>query len=475
MTRSLFSKKELLLAVVPCEDGDIVVRHAVVNGRRILATGEGVPSGSAGPARVSLFSMESYFEQVDLAAASEKLLPLVARRHVDSELVFDDASYRLRARGKSKHERTIAADIAAMPEHDLEAAVSMLPLRRRPCLNMAPLELAIAALVAKATAEPVLVFWEKGGVLISLLVEAGMVQTRMRERVTDESREAIISRAEASLRSSANRSNGNRDVFLALYTGDLRDRMPEERDKAVQALEKKLAALYRGGRKVPGDSVLRDPELYGLPLVAEDWSFAEADYRAQVTAWRYARPAAAMAALAGVLIASYGGIQHLQALNIGADFEQRRAELNASLAEFERIRPSDEAMASVRSRLQVQQQSLSEVRLDRMLDWLTHLVPEGVVIRALEMAPVPLPRQQSAGSLPTRYLTGQKPFEVKMEIMLAEIALDAAEASAAEVVRRLSQRLHMVDSRLEVPAPEPGVRRNVVLVVRAQARAVNFS
>jgi hypothetical protein len=33
----------------------------------------------------------------------------------------------------------------------------------------------------------------------------------------------------------------------------------------------------------------------------------------------------------------------------------------------------------------------------------------------------------------------------------------------------------MVDSRLEVPAPEPGVRRNVVLVVRAQARAVNFS
>jgi hypothetical protein len=32
----------------------------------------------------------------------------------------------------------------------------------------------------------------------------------------------------------------------------------------------------------------------------------------------------------------------------------------------------------------------------------------------------------------------------------------------------------MVDSRLDVPAPEPGVRRNVVLVVQAQARAVNF-
>jgi hypothetical protein len=61
-----------------------------------------------------------------------------------------------------------------------------------------------------------------------------------------------------------------------------------------------------------------------------------------------------------------------------------------------------------------------------------------------------------------------------MEIMLAETALDTAEASAAEVVRRLSQRLHMVDSRLDVPAPEPGVRRNVVLVVQAQARAVNF-
>ncbi len=62
-----------------------------------------------------------------------------------------------------------------------------------------------------------------------------------------------------------------------------------------------------------------------------------------------------------------------------------------------------------------------------------------------------------------------------MQLVLAETALDAAEASAAEIVRRLSRRLHMVDSRLEVPAPEPGQGRNIVLVVKAQARAVNFS
>ena len=128
----------------------------------------------------------------------------------------------------------------------------------------------------------------------------------------------------------------------------------------------------------------------------------------------------------------------------------------------------------MRSRLQVQQQSRSEVRLDRMLDWLTHLVPEGVAISALEMAPVPMPRKRTPTD-PDQYAPGQKPFEVKMEIVLPETELDAAEASAAEVVRRLSQRLQMVDSRLEVPAPEPGVRRNVVLVVRAHARAVNFS
>jgi hypothetical protein len=131
-------------------------------------------------------------------------------------------------------------------------------------------------------------------------------------------------------------------------------------------------------------------------------------------------------------------------------------------------------MSSVRSRLQVQQQSFSEVRLDRMLDWLTHLVPEGVAIRNLEMAPVPLPRKRTAAAT-SQFPPGQKPFEVKMQFVLAETVLDAAEASAANIVRRLSRRLHMVDSRLEVPAPEPGVRRNVVLVVRAQARAVNFS
>ncbi len=116
---------------------------------------------SCRPTRVSVFSLDSYFEQVDLAAASVKLLPLVARRHVDAELVFDDASYRLRSRSRSQRERTIAADIAAMPEHDLDAAVSMLPLQQRPCLQMVPLELAIAALVGKATTEPVMVFWEK--------------------------------------------------------------------------------------------------------------------------------------------------------------------------------------------------------------------------------------------------------------------------------------------------------------------------
>ena len=32
----------------------------------------------------------------------------------------------------------------------------------------------------------------------------------------------------------------------------------------------------------------------------------------------------------------------------------------------------------------------------------------------------------------------------------------------------------MVDSRLDVPAPEPGGPRNVVLVVKARARAVDF-
>ena len=109
-----------------------------------------------------------------------------------------------------------------------------------------------------------------------------------------------------------------------------------------------------------------------------------------------------------------------------------------------------------------------------MLNWLTHLVPEGVVISSLELAPVPLPRKRTPGLL-VSYPPGEKPFEVKMQIVLAETVLDAAEASAADVVRRLSQRLKMVDSRLEVPAPEPGIRRNVVLVVKAHAHAVNFS
>jgi hypothetical protein len=474
MTMSLISRKEVLLAVVPGQDGETVVRYAIVNGRRILATGEGLPAHSGRATRACLFSLDSYFEQVDLAAASVKLLPLVARRHVDAELVFDDASYRLRARSRSRRERTIDADIAALPEHDLEEAISMLPMQQQPCQQLVPLELSIAALVNKATPEPVMVFWEKGGMVVSLLVAGGMVRTRMRERVTDENRDVILGRAEAGLKSSANHAGDNREVTLSLYLGELSGRKYETQEKAAVTLERKLARCFRGGRGVDGDAVLRDPELYGLQFVAESWNFLEVEYRTQVLAWRYAKPSAAMAAAAGVMIAIFGGVQHLQALNIASAFDRQRAELSAGMAEYQRIRPSDEVMAAVRSRLLVQEQSFSEVRLDRMLDWLTHLVPDGVVISALEMAPSPLPRQRTAMETP-QYQPGHKPFDVKMEIVLGETALDAAEATAAEVVRRLSQRLHMVDSRLQVQAPEPGVRRNVVLVVRAQAQAVNFS
>ena len=175
MITGLFSTTQTLLSVIPEAGGELRVQHACVRGKKILSVGEGVPSPLTGVTRASVFSLESYFEQVDLAAASVKLLPLVARRHIDAELVFDDALYRLRACTRAKTERSIAADLAAVPERDLEAAVSQLPLQQRPCEQMVPLELAIAALVSQVTDETVLVFWEKGGVLISLLAAGGMV------------------------------------------------------------------------------------------------------------------------------------------------------------------------------------------------------------------------------------------------------------------------------------------------------------
>jgi hypothetical protein len=474
MNGTLGSKKELLLAAVPGEANETILRYAMLNGRRIVATGEGPVAGASDPTRVAVFSLDSYFEQVELAAASAKLLPLVARRHIDAELVFDDSAYRLRTCARSKRERTITTDIAAIPNHDLDAIAAMLPLQRQPCLQMVPLELAIAALVNKVSSEPVIVFWERAGTLISLLVAKGMVQSRMRERVAGDSRDASIRRSEAGLRSAASRAGSNGSALPCLYTGELADDDTQPRDKAEQAFAKKLGRLFHTGRRVPDDAVLRDPELYGLPFVAGEWNFLEAGYRTQVQSWLYARPVAAAAILTGILTAVYGGTQHLRALAGDFEFDQQRAHFTSDLTRFERMRPSDEDMAAVRNRLQVRSESLNEVRLDRMLDWLTHLVPEGVVISALEMGPTRLPRdRRQTGS--RLFPPGQKPFDLTMEITLAETALDAAEASAAEVVRRLSQRLHMLDSRLQVPAPEPGVRRNVVLVVRAQAHAVNFS
>ncbi len=471
MIKTRLSAKDLLLAVVPGENGEPVLRYARLDGRRILSTGEGAPAQLAGPMRASVFSPASYFEQLDLGADSPKMLRLVARRHLDAELVFDGA-YRLRARTRAKRERTIAADIAALPEQDLDVAVALLPVQQRPCLQLVPLELAIAALVRRATAEPVIVFWEKGGVLLSLLVAEGMVQARTREAVSDENRQVVIARAEASLRTSAGYRGEKREVFLTLYTGDLCGRGLRAQEKAAQVFESRLAKLYRARKGTPENAVLRDPELYGLPFVDEAWNFQEKDYRDQVRAWRYAKPAAAAAGLVGVVFGLYGGFHHLQALGAASEFDARQAKLRGTLAEIDRILPSEEAMATVRKGLQVQRDSLSEVRLDRLLGWLTQLVPKEVRIRSLQVEPEPAPRGRPGP--PVNQPPGQKPFLVNLEIMLAETEFDAAEASSAALIKSLSQRLQMVDSRLDVPAPEPGVQRNVVLVVNAQARAVDF-
>jgi hypothetical protein len=363
--------------------------------------------------------------------------------------------------------------LAAVSEQDLDTATALLPLAEKPCLQMVPVEMAIAALVGKATSEPVIVLWEKGGVLLFLLIADGMIEARIRENVNEENRDQVIARAEARLRASAGQSVEGREIFLTLYMGDLCGQVMELREEAVEVFEKKLAKLYRGSKNVDSNTVLRSPELFGLPFVDEDWNFLEKNYQERVQAWRYARPAAATAGLIGIAFALVGGVQHLQALSAASDFDTKQSQLRQTQVEIGRIMPSEQAMAMVRSGLQVQVQSLNEVRLDYMLDWLTHLLPKGLTIRSLVVEPEPPPRQ-GRKALTVNYKPGQKPFLVNMEIILAETSLDAAEASSAELVRRLSRRLDIVESRLAVQAPEPGVARNVVLVVNAKAQAVKF-
>jgi hypothetical protein len=472
MILNLKPKKTVLLTVVPNSNGETAIRHAIVNGRRVQAVGEGIPAKNKLPMKTAVLSLDAYFDHAELEALSTKMLPLVARRYVDGELVFQDEPYRLRTRCRSKREQTISTDIAALPEADIETALRQLPAKQRPCLQLVPIELSIAALVSLETDEPVIAFWERAGVLLSLLIVDGMVQTRMCERVTDESRDAVITRAESSLRASSSHRE-NREIVLVIYTGDLRDSYADNTDAVSQAFEKKITKRYRFPRKVAKDAVLRDPEIYGLPFVKDEWSFMDQEYRTQVTAWQWAKPVSALASTAGIALVMFGAVQHLQALTVGQNFDQKRSALTATIGEIDAIRPSDEKMQTVRDGLQVHLQSFNEVRLDRMLDWLTHLVPEGVLIKELSVAPAPPPMQRR-GLTPVAYQPGQKPFSVKVEIMLADTDFESAEASAAEIVRRLSRRLQMVDSRLDLPVPEADLRRNISLVVHANARAQDF-
>ena len=244
MRLNLKQKKTVLLTVVPESFGGPAIQYAIVNGRRVQAVGEGLPTDTKLPMKTAVLSLDGYFDHAELEALSTKMLPLVARRHVDGELVFQDEPYRLRTRCRSKREQTISTDIAALPEAYIENALRLLPAKQRPCLQLVPIELSIAALVSLDTDEPVIVFWEKAGVLISLLIVDDMVQMRLCERVNDETRDAVVARAEASLRASSSHRE-NREIVLVLYTGDLRDIYADKRDTVSKAFEKRIAKKYR--------------------------------------------------------------------------------------------------------------------------------------------------------------------------------------------------------------------------------------
>jgi hypothetical protein len=473
MINRITDKSAILVSVTPASDGSRELNFITLDGTKVCASGKVLPANTSIPLRAAIFSLDSYFEQTELAATSDKMLALLARRHLDNELIFQDDAYRLRALPMARHERSISANIAAMPEHDIDAAMALVPADKQPCLQLVPVELAIAALVGRFSPGATLVFWEKGGILLSLLVTAGAVCNRMCERVSESNRVAAISRAESGLKAGIEQTGEDAAEILSIFTGDLCGAPEELREKPELDLERTINASFRIKDRQQTAEVLQSPELYGLPFVPDDWSFMAAGYRTQVNAWRFAKPAAMLASAAGIVIALLGGITHLQAIGTANDFQLSKGKLQNLLAETAANRPSDAQIEAVRNALRVEAMSHDEVRIDRFLAWLTNTVPSGVVIRDLTVLPTPAPRSRY-GNAQENYPQGQKPFTVNLELMFADTSFNAAESGSAEVVRRLSRRLQMLDTRLEIPAPEPGQPRKVVLAITAQAKAENF-
>lgn len=368
------------------------VRYCLMAGRRVVRRGEVAPGRLAElggyDIRASFFDRGGYFGRVASQTANARLAGVVARRFIDGEMLFNEP-YRLRLSATPTGEHDFQLRMVAASELACVRLEDLLPLQDRPVSTAALEEVAIAALVARVTMTQVMVAFARGSRFMAFLAEGGEVKSRSVEALYSDDPAAAIdaaNRAEAMLLGGNSALGGGSSTPpLKIYLGDLRSLAAEPaalRDVASREIEKRIAALVQGG------DALLEPELYGLKYVAYRWNLLEPEQAQRAWAWKIAVPTvgamlATTVAFAGLATLLHMGNRYTEKANA-----LQQSELDAQRGKLVARVPPEQDVRRIKDLTDLLRQRDQQVRVDHLLSWLTHQVPQGASVAALHVFPV---------------------------------------------------------------------------------------
>lgn len=476
------------------------VRYAVMSGRKVERRGECAMSElqrlGGWDLRASFFSRGAYFERTQAQTENKRLANVVARRFIDGEMLFNEA-YRLRLTTHLAGEHDVTLKLMAAAEIDCLRLEEGLPLPTRPVSLAALEEAAIAALIAKATREPVLALFARGERFVSFVAENGEVRQRRMESLPAgdlEAAAAAVQRAEVMAAGGLASGMGGqpgKEVALRAYLGDLRPlaaQGAQARDYSSREVEKRIAALIQGG------DALAEPELYGLSYVRRAWNFLEDAQTRKAIAWHVALPTAAVLLGGTLLFGLLFALEAVQNAGRAGQIEQERQKVLAERDALVKRVPNPRELERFKDFTELLKRRSEQVRADRLLAWISHELPGGIAISSLQLyaqgdAP-PEAKQQSAGGenkgldMLARFMSSppkEKPaqetkvaaepgvYTLSLELTLPG-SYDMVERQAAEVIRRLSPKLGFVRAHLDFDA----ARNRARLISQLTARAEDF-
>lgn len=455
----MFDANKLLLTLVDA-GGGVRARYAVLKGRTVQAEGECALTDlpASGAVRAAFLARGSYFDRVDAEVRSAKMLPFQARRLVDGALAFNEP-FRVRCAARDLGNGRKRLDLLAVAEAEYAAAHDSLATRAAACERLAPVEAAIAALVAQETPEPAAVLWQRGANLLGLLVENGAVLTKVLDRaVGGETADAVegqagrLERMRGSLRTAARRTFPDREISLHLALGELAGK-PEARGEkdgaASSALETRLARRFTGGQP---NAALQWPEVYGLLTLANDFSLLEPERQQRAWAEKAALALGAVIFTGTAAATATAAFSHAEWQRLATEYDTRRGKVEAENAALKPRLPDPAQLAVVSQQVGIEG-GAADFRIDSLLAWISEITPRGAIIRKLEAGAkpggAPAAPAGTAGATPPAAL----PVSVEWEL---QGDYPETERLAALLAERLGARTKLSGSALTYTPGETG-------------------